>query len=287
MTKKYILLILAAGMMFSLSAEEGSIINEEDSKIQVFAESELGVVKVNYHTILIGDEGSGTGTTFNYVTQGGQEILYRFERYNLGFIADDQHKFSFLYQPLEVNTEVVFKENVIVDGVTFEKGTPMELSYGFPFYRITYGYDFFDSADIDLGMGAALQLRNASIVFKSLDGEKMTVSQNLGPVPAVNLFGKYVWDSGFYAQTDITGLYASSAIINGANFEFEGSILDASVRSGFQLKHGIDLFLNLRFLGGSAAGVSDYPKQNWTDSTSRATANYLATTSLTFGVALH
>ena len=204
--------------------------------------------------------------------QGGQEILYRFERYNLGMVINNHHKISFLYQPLEVVSEVTFKEDVIVDGVTFSAGTPMELSYGFPFYRITYGYDFFADDNIDLGAGAAFQLRNASIVFKQLDGAKMTVSQNLGPVPAVYLFGKYAFDSNFYLQTDITGLYASSAFINGANFDFEGSILDASLRAGYALKNNVDLFLNLRFLGGSAAGVSEYPDLYWTDSVEDATA---------------
>lgn len=162
----------------------------------------------------------------------------------------------------------------------------MELSYGFPFYRITYGYDFFKEENIDLGIGAALQLRNASIVFKALDGSAMTVSQNLGPVPAIHLFGRYSFDGGLYLLTDITGLYASSALINGASFNFEGSILDASLRAGYTLKNNIDLFLNVRFLGGSASGVSEYPDLHWTDSTEDETANYLATTSLTFGLTI-
>ena len=79
-------------------------------------------------------------------------------------------------------------------------------------------------------------------------------------------------------------MYASSAFINGADFEFEGSILDASLRAGYRLKYGMDIFMNLRFLGGSAAGVSEYEYENWTDSVEKATANYLATTSLTLGL---
>ncbi|MBI9101772.1 MAG: hypothetical protein JEY99_05115 [Spirochaetales bacterium] len=277
-----LILFVIANMAFA----NDSLINREDSKIKFFLESELGTVKVNYHTILIGSESEGTGTTFDYVTEGGQEILYKFERFNLGFILDKQYKFSFLYQPLEVVTEVTFKEDVKIDNVTFASGTPMEVSYGFPFYRITYGYDFFPADEIDLGIGGALQLRNASLVFKEIAGDQMTVSQNLGPVPAINLFGKYTLNNGLFFQTDITGLYASSAFINGADFEFEGSILDASLRTGYTLKHDIDLFLNLRFLGGSAAGKSEYDYENWTDSVEKETANYLATTSLTFGITI-
>lgn len=81
MKKRYII-FLFLGLLINVTAEEASLINREDSKIQVFAESELGVVKVNYHTLLIGNESEGSGTTFNYVIQGGQDILYRFERWS-------------------------------------------------------------------------------------------------------------------------------------------------------------------------------------------------------------
>ncbi len=283
--KKLILLFVIIFIPLSLSAQQ-SLINRDDSNFKFFLESELGTVKVNYHTILIGSETEGTGTTFDFVIQGGQEILFPIQRFNAGMVIADQHRISFLYQPLEVVTEVTFKDDVTVDNVTFLSGTPMELSYGFPFYRITYAYDFFKSDRIDLAAGAALQLRDASIVFKQQDGEQMTVSQNLGPVPALNLYARYQFNNGFYALTDITGIYASSAFINGANFDFSGSLLDASLRGGYTLKNNIDLFMNFRFLGGSADGVSEYPDLYWTDSVEDATANYLATTSLTLGLTL-
>ena len=280
---KKITIILFFIIYFTASAyADGSLINNENSNVKFFLESELGTVGIQYHTISIGDP--GTASTFDFVNEGGQEILYRFERYNAGMLINNQHKISFLYQPLEIVTETVFDEERIIDGVTFAEDTPMEISYGFPFYRITYGFDFFRSEKIDLGIGAALQLRNASIVFKQLDGKQMTVSQNLGPVPALHIFGRYNFSGNFFLMTDITGLYASSAIINGADFEFEGSILDASVRAGYTLKNSIDIFSNLRFLGGSASGVSEYARDHWTDSESAATSNYLATTSLTLGI---
>ena len=275
-------LIFFMVLLFSVNAfAEQSLINRDDSTVKFFLESELGTTGIQLHTLRIGPEGSAD--VFDFVNEGGQEILYPFERYNLGMTVSNRHRISFLYQPLELVTEVVFDDDRTIDGVTFTQGTPMEISYGFPFYRITYGFDFFEQENIDLGVGAALQLRNASIVFKQLDGEQMTVSQNLGPVPAIYLFGRYAFDNGLFLLTDITGLYASSAIINGANFEFEGSILDASLRTGYTLKNNIDLFLNLRFLGGSAVGTSEYARDKWSDSTNPQTANKLATTSVSFG----
>jgi ABC-type transport system involved in multi-copper enzyme maturation permease subunit len=64
----------------------------------------------------------------------------------------------------------------------------------------------------------ALQLRNASLIFKALDADRtsgtvddgeLTVSQNLGPVPALSLYARYAFDWGLQLTADMTGLYAS------------------------------------------------------------------------------
>jgi hypothetical protein len=97
-----------------------------------------------------------------------------------------------------------------------------------------------------------LQIRNASIVFKSIAGTatELYVSQNLGLVPALAIYSQYRFPFGLVLTADIAGIYASSAFFNGADFEFEGSILDASLRMGYELPNGLELFGNVRFFGG-------------------------------------
>lgn len=266
-----LLFLLGTAVFVSAGENYTSWINPEESRIKVFLETEQGFLAVLMHTIQFGE----TGTVFDYRTMGGLEILYPFERYLAGIEFSGKHKVVFLYQPLTLTTFVNFKETVVMDGVTFASGTPMELTYGFPFYRVTYGYDFIDGPRGDLGIRGALQLRNASIRFKSLSGEELTVNQNLGPVPAVYFFSAYRFPFGLPLYAEATGLWASSEIINGATFEFEGSVLDASLRMGYQLKQGITVVGNLRFLGGSAAGTSQYPDRFWTEGAENYTANYL------------
>lgn len=257
-----------------------SVLNFEDRNYSVFLEAETGIGKVLYHTIQIGE----SGTNFNYITQGGQELLFPYSRYVAGVVLGQTHNIRFLYQPLTIETNTRFQSGITVDDVTFAGGTPMALKYGFPFWRLSYTYDFIPGKKIDLGVGGSLQLRNASISFASLNGEDLTISQNLGPVPAINILGRYAFDSGLYINLEIVGLYASSAIINGADFEFEGSILDAAIRGGIELKNSVDAFVNLRFLGGSAKGTSEYAKDSWAESVTSYTSNYLATMALTLGV---
>lgn len=258
----------------------------QDAGLSVRLEAEAGAVKVFYHTYRSGAAVDGN-TNFDLVTMGGQEILYPFQRLSAELGIGERHRVRLLYQPLELSTQTVAREGFMIDDVDFAAGTPVDIVYSFPFYRATYLYDLLPGPAY-LGVGGALQLRNASIRFTGFEDPGTTqpvraVSQNLGPVPALAVYGEFPLGAGFYAGFELTGLYASSALINGADFEFEGSILDASARVGLELRPGLSAFLNLRFLGGSAAGVSQYPDRFWTESQSDATSNYLATGTVTLG----
>jgi hypothetical protein len=290
MRKKIIAILtvlISVLITFSLPAE-GTWINSEDSPIQFFFETERGIISILSHTYQVGAD---EGEDFNFRTQGGQEILYPFERYAIGAELFDAHRVVFTYQPLQLVTNVTFREEVTIDGIRFPKNTPMELSYGFPFYRLTYTYDLLkDDPDRVLGVGGALQLRNASIKFEALQdtGEEknLAVSQNLGPVPAISIYSRWNLPSGLILSADITGLYTNLAFINGADFAFEGSILDASLRAGYELANGSEVFGNLRFFGGTAKGKSEYPDTFWTKSEGDFTKNNIASMTVSLGAAL-
>ncbi|MFA6617618.1 MAG: hypothetical protein WCT23_00920 [Candidatus Neomarinimicrobiota bacterium] len=280
------LTLLSVFMLTSMFAVESSLLNSADSKVKVSFEIETGTVGVLSHTYQSGRTEEGA-TRFDYVKQGGQDVLFPFDRYVANITIKEKHKISLMYQPLKVTTNVTFRDDVMVDSVLFSKGTPMELSYGFPFYRITYSYSFINSENFTLAGGLALQARNANIVFKALDGTAMTVANNVGPVPSLNLNGRYDFNGGAFLGFEVTGLYASSAIINGASFAFEGSILDASLRGGYTLIDGLDVFANFRFLGGTSKGESQYIERNWSETNERYGINNLATSSFTLGISLY
>ncbi len=253
--------------------------------VRVNAEAETGFVKVFMHTYRLGAVADGS-STFDFVNQGGQEILYPFSRFTVETVLADSHLFRFLYQPLEISTTVPFRSDVTLDGILFPAGTPMGITYSFPFYRMTYLFRILDGA-FSLDAGLAVQLRNASIRFERLDGEPgLSVSQNLGVVPALAVAAAWNPSETLSLGFDATGIYASSAFINGANFSFEGSLLDASLRASARLTEGVWPYLNLRFLGGSASGVSGFDRSAWSESLSPETENRLVTATASAGVRL-
>jgi len=276
----YLALILTMATGMSLFAQAG--LNDPDNPFALELNYESGAVKVLKNTIQIGTD----GTNFDFVTQGGEEILFPIQRFTGNLVLGERHNIVLLYQPLAIETKVDTKSDITIDTNTFPSGDNLVIKYGFPFWRLSYVYDFISTDNLTLGAGLSLQLRNASIVFESLSTGDITTSQNLGPVPIIKTWGSYRFDNGFFAGFEVDGFYATSALFNGADFEFEGSILDASVRVGLELRDEADAYLNVRFLGGSAAGTSEYIDRYWTESVSSYTTNYLSSLSLSLGFTL-
>ena len=255
-----------------------SLINDPGRPYQLYLTAETGAVLITDHRIQFGVD----GTFFDYVKEGGQNILFPFNRYTAELRLFEKHSVVFLYQPLEVITEAVAEQDLSFYGETFAKGTPMRFKYGFSFFRASYLYYFIKEEKSELGAGVSLQLRNASIAFTSSDGAQQVITQNLGPVPIIKLAGKHRFESGEWAGIEADGFYASSAYLSGAEYPFEGAIWDISGRAGISLKNGISPFINLRYLGGGSKGTSQSK-----DATGDGFANnWLSTFSLTLGVVL-
>lgn len=163
----------------------------------------------------------------------------------------------------------------------------MKLLYSFPFYRVSYTYDVLSKFDnATLGLGVVVQLRNASIRFEALDGSaELYVSQNLGVVPALALYSEYRFPFGLTLSLDAAGIYASSKFFNGADFDFTGSILDASLRASYDVGGGYSLFGVARYFGGTSSGVSEYDNDDvWTVSKAGFTENNIATITASVGL---
>jgi hypothetical protein len=154
--------------------------------------------------------------------------------------------------------------------VTFPSDTAVELRYGFDFYRLSYLYDFFADPKNELAIGASLQIRDATITFSTKDGTVFLSERDVGPVPALKFRAKYYLNDFVWLGSEIDGIYAAGRGVTGSftvDPKFVGAIIDASLRAGFTPRPPVDVFLNLRYLGGGAEGRDeDDPEQyvkNW------------------------
>lgn len=237
------LLLMATVSAFSQEAAAGNA--------GITLNFEQGFVTPLYHTLQFGT----TGTKFDYVNEGSQNELFFFQRYVIEWKPAPRHIVMFLYQPLDLVTETALTRDIEVDGVAFSNGTAMKLRYGFSFYRASYLFRIVNGEKFTFDAGLSLQIRNASIIFEALDGSAITVNNNLGPVPILKFRTQYRFDSGYYLGVEADGFYATSSFFNGSDIQFEGAILDASIRAGRRLTHNSDIYLNIRYIGGGASGT--------------------------------
>ncbi len=225
----------------------------EKSHFKVSPVMEMGFLSTISHTIQFGE----SGTQVDYRDEGGQDLLYAFTRFSIDFEFGKRHKMVMLYQPLQIESENVIEQDMIVDSVRFTAGTPMAFKYSFPFYRLSYLYDFMEEDHKELAVGISMQIRNANITFESLDGEQLTTNRDIGPVPILKFRHRLPLNEQFWWGSEIDGFYAPVSYLNGSDEEVVGAILDASIRVGMKIKEKGNTFINLRYLGGGAVGTSD------------------------------
>lgn len=213
---------------------------------------EMGFVGVLHHKIQF----SRVGDYFDYVKDGGQELLYPYMRLGAGIRLFDRHNILFVYQPLQLKTASTLKRDMTQGDTTFAAGTPMEFLYGFDFYRISYTYDIFKAPRHELSFGLSLQIRDANIEFTSTDGTQRYTTKNLGPVPVIKIRGRYQFRNGLFIGGEVDGFWAGNKFLNGSSREFVGAIIDTSLKLGLKVYREAEVFLNLRYIAGGALGSS-------------------------------
>jgi hypothetical protein len=222
------------------------------SGVRLRAEAELGFLAALSHTVQFSNDGS----RIDYVDEGGQDVLFPFSRLSTRLRLFARHDVTLLYQPLSLVTQEVAARDLIVDGEIFEAGTPMRFTYGFPFWRAGYTYLVHQDPCWELGLGGSLQIRNATIVFESLDGRQLRSNRDVGPVPLLRAYARRSWRA-VYVEGEVDGFYAPVKYINGGESDVVGAIVDVSARVGMPLSYfESEAFLNVRYLGGGAEGTS-------------------------------
>ncbi|BDD02120.1 hypothetical protein [Persicobacter psychrovividus] len=233
----------------------------QTNKPQLSLDAELGFLSVLSHRVQFGQD----GTYFNYVENGGQDVLFPFTRFSITFKPSPKNHWVFLYQPLRLESSEVLNDAIRVDGQTFPAGTPMNFLYNFPFFRLSYLRILSDpDNDLRFGIGASLQIRNATINFASADGTLFRSNRNIGPVPALKFKLEKDWAEYYFLELEADGMYAPISYLNGSDNKTIGSILDANARMGYQVNKQMATYLNVRYLGGGALNEdeNDYTK-NW------------------------
>lgn len=195
------------------------------------------------------------GTRYQASDVGQQRNLFIGQRLSVE-AKMSRHTVIALWAPLDITTRVTLPRDLVFQTTTFSQGTVVDHRYLFDGYRISYLFGLVNTSRFSLGVGASVQVRNASVEFKSVDASPavFNVERDIGVVGALKARLRY--DAGvLYAMADVD-------FFNTFGLGLKGGIHDIALTLGVPLLAGADFFLRLRLIGGGA-DVPNREIYNW------------------------
>ncbi len=167
-----------------------------------------------------------------------------------------RHTVIATWAPLDLTTRTTLTRDLTFKGTTFADTTVVDHRYLFDGYRLSYLFNLVQVSRFTLGVGASVQVRNASVEFRTVDTSPavFVVERDIGLVGAIKLRARF--DAGIlYAQADVD-------FFNTFGLGLRAGIHDVALTLGVPLIPGLDLLLRVRLVGGGA----DVPSRdiyNW------------------------
>jgi len=162
-----------------------------------------------------------------------------FFRTKLHYAISDKHKLALLIAPLRVRAKGQVDRLVKFEGEEFAANTQLKSVYRFDSYRLTYRYDFYQSTNLQVGLGLTGKIRDAAISLE--DGDKKAEKTNTGFVPLINFKVQWMFAKDFSLLLDGDALAAP-----------QGRAEDVLVAMQYQLNKNVGLKLGYRVLEGGA-----------------------------------
>lgn len=218
-----------------------SSLAQADQK-RVYLEFEVGPVWFSRNDVRIPNDEQGTRFDLAAVTGTGPDLYGRFYA---TYALNERHALRLNIAPLRVSGTGAFDDPVLFRGETFDSDQPVHGSYKFNTYRLTYRWMAQRNERWDLGLGAALLVRDAKIQLTQ--GAIQGSDDDLGLVPLLHLYGAYRFTEDIRVVLDVEGAGAS-----------QGRAIDASLKFHYTLQDGWDLSIGYRTLEGGADNDSLY-----------------------------
>jgi len=201
------------------------------------------IFSIPYNVVRIPSQG-GTEIDIAHDLKPKTTIAYRAR---VNYTIGKRHVVSVLAAPLTIKSSGSVSNPVIYSDQAFAANAPLEATYKFNSYRLTYRYVFIQKEHIKIGAGLTGKVREANITLKS--GNQSADFPDLGVVPLINFFVN--WSPGnhwmFLLESDalVSSQGRAEDIFAGAAYKFSRLI---AVKAGYRvLEGGADVKRNYNF----------------------------------------
>ncbi|QRK07089.1 hypothetical protein JQX13_44735 [Archangium violaceum] len=218
------------------------------------AESPLSALIAEYETgpaaIFQNDGRYGpTGTAYEAEDLNQKSNLYRSQRIALEARLGERHGIILLYAPFDLTTRATLSRDIDFRGTVFPAGTVVDSRYLFDGYRGSYLFRVINGERFTWDIGASVQIRNALVDLRAVDGSRYARESDIGVVGALKTRLRYTLPSRVWA-----GLEADALSTFGLFDNTTGGIYDVALTLGVPLtsKNDVNAYARLRLLGGGA-----------------------------------
>ena len=199
-------------------------------------ELEGGAAWQSYNDVEIPNDGSATRFSLSDLTGNGPWPAGRaYLTWNLG----ERHGLRVLAAPFSLTETGVSDAPINFQGESFAPGVPIEASYTFNSYRLTYRYRVRATERTAAWVGFTGKVRDASIALEQ--GAIASRKDNVGFVPLLHLAGEWRAAPRWRLSLD------ADALAGGP-----GRAIDAALKVGYDLRDGLTLQAGYRTLEGGA-----------------------------------
>lgn len=202
---------------------------------------ESGAIFSGYNNVRIPGN-QGTLFSLSEALEADPAIFFRAK---LNFSISPRNTLSLLYAPLKTKSTGEINRDILFASANFPANTPLEGTYIFNSYRLSYRYEFYRSEKIEFGLGLTGKIRDAVIRLESgtIKGEK----ENLGFVPLINFRLRWKWNERIGLLLDGDALAAP-----------QGRAEDVLIALQFDLSSKTALKAGYRLLEGGADNEEVY-----------------------------
>lgn len=208
---------------------------------QFSLDAETGLVFTGYNNVRFPGNG---GTLFSLKTDipAKTKVFYRLRA---SCVINERHYISALFAPLTVSASGSVNKPIIFRDLNISANTPINASYTFNSYRLTYRYDFISNDKLKLGAGFSAKIRYAGISI--FTPTALNDNKNIGFVPLINL-------NFAYQFTQKIGM-----VFNADAFAApQGRAEDVLLAVNYKINKNSKLRLGYRLLEGGSDGASAY-----------------------------
>ena len=202
-------------------------------KAQALIDLESGLVFPGYNDVRIpGDQGTLVSLKDDLIP----ETAF-FYRIRLNYTIKSRHTLSLLFAPLETQSSGTVTNDIFFEGVLFPANTPLNSTYKFNSYRLTYRYDIVRKPRIEFGLGITAKIRDAKIAISSAD--LASEKTNVGFVPIINFRLLWKIDDKFGILLDGDALAAPQGraedVLLAATYNLSDNF---TIRGGYRILEG-------------------------------------------------